>query len=112
MRRALPLLLMTATTVLAHGAGPVPVTTIDGLALSFDFPAVRIGVAEYDEGPTGATVFHFAKPVLAAVDVRGGAPATINTDTLRLSRNFVPGATGRNRCYGSSSPSLMGGRGR
>jgi len=42
-------------------------------------------VAEYDEGPTGATVFHFPKPVMAAVDVRGGAPATINTDALRLS---------------------------
>jgi L-aminopeptidase/D-esterase-like protein len=29
-------------------------------------------------------VLVFAKPVLAAVDVRGGAPGTINTDALRL----------------------------
>ena len=48
------------------------------------FPEVRIGVAEYEEGPTGATVFSFAKPVKAAVDVRGGGPGTIDTDVLRL----------------------------
>lgn len=81
----IPLCLMTATTLLGQGRRPVPVTAIAGPTLAFDFPAVRIGVAEYDEGPTGATVFHFARPVLAAVDVRGGAPATINTDGLRLS---------------------------
>jgi L-aminopeptidase/D-esterase-like protein len=52
--------------------------------LTFDFPAVHIGIAEYESGPTGATVFHFPKPVMVAVDVRGGSPASINTDTLRL----------------------------
>jgi L-aminopeptidase/D-esterase-like protein len=52
--------------------------------LTFDFPAVHVGVAEYEEGPTGATVFYFPKTAKVAVDVRGGAPATINTDTLRL----------------------------
>lgn len=57
---------------------------VDGPSLAFDFPAVRIGVAEYEEGPTGATVLLFGKPVLAAVDVRGGAPGTVNTDALRL----------------------------
>ena len=57
---------------------------VDGPSLNFDFPAVQIGVAEYDEGPTGATVLRFAKPVRAAVDVRGGAPGTVNADALRL----------------------------
>src|SRR3712207_5672727 len=52
--------------------------------LRFDFPELRIGVAEYDAGPTGATVFYFPGKVKAAVDVRGGAPGTINTDALRL----------------------------
>jgi len=52
--------------------------------LTFDFPEVQIGVAEYEEGPTGATVLYFPKPVVAAVDVRGGAPGTVNTDILRL----------------------------
>lgn len=52
--------------------------------LTFDFPAVHIGVAEYEEGPTGATVFYFPKTAKVAVDVRGGAPATVDTDGLRL----------------------------
>lgn len=53
--------------------------------LTFDFPSLRVGVAEYDDGPTGATIFHFPKGAKVAVDVRGGAPGSINTDTLRLS---------------------------
>jgi L-aminopeptidase/D-esterase-like protein len=53
--------------------------------LHFDFPAVQVGVAENESGPTGATVFYFPKPVMAVVDVRGGAPGTINTDALKLS---------------------------
>jgi L-aminopeptidase/D-esterase-like protein len=57
---------------------------VEGPSLTFDFPAVQIGVAEYEEGPTGATVLRFAKPVLAGVDVRGGAPGTVNSDALRL----------------------------
>jgi L-aminopeptidase/D-esterase-like protein len=72
----------------AHGSSteplPVPRVSIDGPALTFDFPSVQIGVAEYEEGPTGATVLLFRKPVMAAVDVRGGAPGTVNTDALRL----------------------------
>jgi L-aminopeptidase/D-esterase-like protein len=52
--------------------------------LRFDFPGLRVGVAEYEAGPTGATVFYFPGKVKAAVDVRGGAPGTINTDALRL----------------------------
>ena len=63
---------------------PVPRVSFDGPALTFDFPAVQIGVAEYEEGPTGATVLVFRNPVMAAVDVRGGAPGTVNTDALRL----------------------------
>ena len=45
---------------------------------------MRVGVAEYDEGPTGTTVFYFPKGVKAATDVRGGAPGTLNTDAVRL----------------------------
>lgn len=57
-----------------------PVTEFDGPALSFDFPAFQVGVAEYAEGPTGCTVFHFSAGVMAAVDIRGGAPGTFMTD--------------------------------
>src|ERR1700722_15130608 len=63
---------------------PVPRVSFEGPALTFDFPAVQIGVAEYEEGPTGATVLFFRNPAMAAVDVRGGAPGTVNTDALRL----------------------------
>jgi L-aminopeptidase/D-esterase-like protein len=66
------------------GPAPFPHVTSDGPALSFDFTSVQVGVAEYEEGPTGATVILFRKPVMAAVDVRGGAPGTVNTDVLRL----------------------------
>jgi L-aminopeptidase/D-esterase-like protein len=52
--------------------------------LEFDWPALRIGTAEYPAGPTGVTVFHFPQRALAAVDVRGGGPGTVNTDYLRL----------------------------
>ena len=68
----------------AASARPAPHVSFDGPALTFDFPEVQIGVAEYEEGPTGATVLLFPKPVIAAVDVRGGAPGTVNTDALRL----------------------------
>src|SRR5271166_4333386 len=63
---------------------PKPHVSYDGPALTFDFPGVKVGVAEYEEGPTGTTVLYFATPVVAAVDVRGGAPGTLNTDALRL----------------------------
>jgi 6-aminohexanoate-oligomer endohydrolase len=66
-------------------AAAAPRTVIDAQRwLEIDFPAIRIGAAEYDDGPTGTTVFYFPKSAKAAVDVRGGAPGTINTDALRL----------------------------
>ncbi len=63
---------------------PVPRTSFDGPVLEFDFPGLLIGIAEYDEGPTGVTVFYFPNRVKGAVDVRGGSPGTVNTDALRL----------------------------
>lgn len=42
--------------------------------LRFDFPGLEIGVAEYDEGPTGCTVFLFPDGAAASIDVRGGSP--------------------------------------
>ena len=50
-----------------------PRTRFDGPALEFDFPSFQIGVAEYDEGPTGCTVFIFSDDYLTAVDARGGS---------------------------------------
>jgi L-aminopeptidase/D-esterase-like protein len=43
----------------------------------YDLPELRIGIAEYDEGPTGCTVLHFAQGAACATDIRGGAPGVI-----------------------------------
>ena len=51
-------------------------TDFDGPALELDFPGLRIGVAEYEEGPTGCTVFHFTDGATIERDVRGGSPGT------------------------------------
>ncbi len=90
-------LLACATMMLsvAHSAAPdtparadqssLPITLNDGdKKLEFDWPALHIGTGEYQDGPTGVTVIHFQKRALVAVDVRGGAPGTVNTDYVRL----------------------------
>ncbi len=59
-------------------------TTIDGPVLTFDWPAIEVGIGSYEEGPTGVTVIRFPKRASMMVDVRGGAPGTVNTDALRL----------------------------
>ncbi|HKY95334.1 MAG TPA: P1 family peptidase [Kiloniellales bacterium] len=59
-----------------------------GRVLELDFPALHVGVAEYTDGPTGATVFYFPERAIGTVDVRGGAPGTYNTDWLRLGYGF------------------------
>ncbi len=51
-----------------------------GRVLEFDFPGLEIGVAEYEEGPTGCTVFSFGRGAAFHADVRGGSPGTIGTD--------------------------------
>ena len=54
-------------------------TTFDGPTLEFNFPDMTVGIAEYEEGPTGCTVFHFPKGVSTAVDIRGGSVGAIET---------------------------------
>ena len=54
-------------------------------SLTFAFEGVHVGAAEYDDGPTGATVLYFPGRVVTAVDVRGGSPGTTGTDAVRLS---------------------------
>jgi len=57
-----------------------PRTTFSGRTLEFDFPGLEIGVAEYDEGPTGCTVFRFPRGASVAADVRGGSTGTFMAD--------------------------------
>jgi L-aminopeptidase/D-esterase-like protein len=73
----------TLTSAGQERVAPAPHVYDGGPALRFDFPEMQVGVAEYEEGPTGTTVFYFPKGVKGAVDVRGGAPGTLNADTLR-----------------------------
>lgn len=55
-----------------------PIETAPGeRTLRFDFPAVRVGIAEYPDGPTGATVLHFPKGASMAADIRGGSPGFV-----------------------------------
>lgn len=42
--------------------------------VTFDLPGVRIGTAEYPEGPIGCSVFHFPERAVCEVDARGGGP--------------------------------------
>jgi 6-aminohexanoate-oligomer endohydrolase len=55
-------------------AALVPRTSFDGAELRFDFPGLEIGVAEYEEGPTGCTVFSFPVGAACSTDIRGGSP--------------------------------------
>ena len=53
-------------------------TDFDGPELRFDWPGLRIGIAEYDEGPTGCTVIRLPPGGAAcAIDIRGGSPGTL-----------------------------------
>jgi L-aminopeptidase/D-esterase-like protein len=53
----------------------VPRTDLpSGRGLEFDFPGLEIGMAEYEEGPTGCTVFSFGRRAAVSIDVRGGSP--------------------------------------
>lgn len=54
--------------------GLIPVIVDGDPCLRFEFPGLRIGAAEYAEGPTGCTVLHFPEGARCEVDVRGGAP--------------------------------------
>ena len=55
----------------------IPKTEFEGPVLEFDFPSLHIGIAEYEEGPTGCTVFYFPNGAKSVVDVRGGMPGTL-----------------------------------
>jgi 6-aminohexanoate-oligomer endohydrolase len=55
----------------------VPRTELEGPELAFELDGLEIGCAEYDEGPTGCTVFSFPAGAAVQIDVRGGSPGTL-----------------------------------
>lgn len=82
----------------------VPKTSFDRPILEFDFPSIQIGIAEYDEGPTGCTVFYFPNGVATAVDIRGGSPGTVGNWEFNHAICFAGGSLyGLEATYGVSS---------
>ncbi len=49
-------------------------------SIAFDFPELRIGIAEYDDGPTGCTVLHLPAGAECAADIRGGSPGVFGVN--------------------------------
>ena len=49
----------------------------------FKIEGLRIGQVSNDDALTGVTVLRFDKGAVAAADVRGGAPTTLNTSALK-----------------------------
>lgn len=80
-------LIATSVALGQASADPVPRTYAEGRKLAFDFPGMKVGIAEYDEGPTGTTVFYFPGSAKGAVDVRGGAPGDVNAAVLMNARD-------------------------
>jgi L-aminopeptidase/D-esterase-like protein len=78
------LLVGSTSPARADQASLVPVTSINGPVLTFDWPAIEIGVGSYEEGPTGLTIIRFPRRASLVADSRGGSPGTVNTDALRL----------------------------
>lgn len=65
-----------------------PKTGVHGATVALDFPGLRIGIGEYEEGPTGCTVVAFDEPAELLIDVRGGSPYAVGdfgiTDAICL----------------------------
>lgn len=59
-------------------AALAPRIPIPSRQVPFDFPGVTVGVAEYDEGPTGCTVVVFERMARVSIDVRHGMPGAFN----------------------------------
>ncbi|MFC3053542.1 P1 family peptidase [Kordiimonas pumila] len=75
---------LTLSGAASDQAALKPVVNKGEKFLSYDWPILKIGTAEYSEGPTGVTVFHFDKKVYSAIDVRGGGPGTVNAPYMQL----------------------------
>lgn len=81
--------LATLSSILCPGAsfaGLVPPTLrpqVGPRNLITDVPGLQVGMAQDEHARTGTTVILAHQPAVAAVDVRGGGPATRETDVLR-----------------------------
>src|SRR5262252_25880 len=73
-----------AASAIAMAQGPasrdVAPTTDTGITR---VPGIKVGHVTLDTRPTGCSVILTPANTVGAVDVRGGAPATVETDLLR-----------------------------
>lgn len=88
----------------------VPRVPEGGPSLDFDFPALSIGVAEYDEGPTGCTVFLFPAGARQAIDVRGGSPGVVGDYGFTHAVCFAGGSVYGLEAVGGVAADLFAGR--
>ncbi len=86
LKAALILLMVNCLVppLLADQSQLQPVINAHDEVLQLDWPVLRVGTAEYEEGPTGVTVFYFQKKVLVAMDVLGGSPSSVNSSYVDL----------------------------
>ncbi len=54
----------------------------------YDFDEFEVSTAEYPEGPTGMTLFHFPKGAKGAIDIRGGSAAVRESSSLSEENNW------------------------
>ena len=71
----------------------VPRTDCDGPVLELDLAGLEIGCAEYEEGPTGCTVFHFPEGASLQTDIRGGSPGTFGGGYERIDAICLAGGS-------------------
>jgi ABC-type oligopeptide transport system ATPase subunit/L-aminopeptidase/D-esterase-like protein len=60
--------------------------------VAFDFPGLKIGTAEYEEGPTGCTVLAFDQLATCASDIRGGSPGFLGGYAVADAISFAGGS--------------------
>jgi len=82
------MLAVLLTPAWADQSALLPVTNAHDEVLQLDWPGLRVGTAEYEEGPTGVTVFHFEKKALVAMHVLGGAPSSVNQSYVDLGYDY------------------------
>ena len=80
--RQLPGLVAVATFAATMNAD-TPSQTAGRASSITDVPGIKVGHSTLTERPTGCTVVLADPAAVGAVDVRGGAPGTVETDLLR-----------------------------
>lgn len=60
----------------------------DSQIFKYDFPEFETSIAEYPDGPTGMTLFHFPKGAKGAIDIRGGSAAVRESSSLSEENNW------------------------